>query len=381
MADKRDFYEVLELKKGASEDEIKKAYRRLAKKYHPDMNPGDKDAEVKFKEVNEAYSILSDPEKKSRYDQFGHAGVDPSYGAGQGGYGGFGGFGGMDFDMGDIFSSFFGGGSSSARRNGPVRGEDIMTRLVISFEEAAFGCKKTINFPRTETCSACGGSGAEKGTQPETCSRCGGSGTIRTQQRTILGMMQSQRPCDVCGGTGRIVKTPCKTCRGAGVERKQKKFDANIPAGIGEGERIMLRGQGNAGRRGGPSGDLIVEINIRPHPIFERKGYDIYCEVPISFAEATLGGEIKIPTLEGQESYKIPEGTQPGTTFSLKNRGVQIIRTTRRGNLYFTVNVEVPRDLTKAQKDLLRQFEDSMTGKNMGKKTTFAEKVKKLFQQ
>ena len=379
MADKRDYYEVLELQKGASEDEIKKAYRRLAKKYHPDMNPGDKDAEVKFKEVNEAYSILSDPEKKERYDQYGFAGVDPSYGAGQGGFGGFGGFGGMDFDVGDIFSSFF-GGSSAARRNGPVRGEDVMTRLIISFEEAAFGCKKTITFPRTEACSACGGSGAEKGTKKETCSRCGGTGTIRVQRRTMLGVMQTQQSCDVCGGTGSIIKTPCKACRGSGVERKQKKFDANIPAGINEGERIMLRGQGNAGRRGGSNGDLIVEINIRPHPIFERKGYDIYCDVPISFTEAALGGEIRIPTLEGPETFKIPEGTQTGTTFSLKNRGVQIIRTDRRGNLYFTVNVEVPRDLTKAQKELLRQFEDGMTGKNMGKKTSFADKIKKLFQ-
>ncbi|MBQ3866262.1 MAG: molecular chaperone DnaJ [Clostridia bacterium] len=381
MAEKRDYYEVLELQKGASEDEIKKAYRRLAKKYHPDMNPGDASAEVKFKEVNEAYSVLSDPEKKGRYDQFGFAGVDPSYGAGQGGagFGGFSGFGGMDFDVGDIFSSFF-GGSSAARRNGPVRGEDVMTRLVISFEEAAFGCKKTISFPRTETCSACGGSGAEKGTRPENCSRCGGTGTIRIQQRTMLGMMQTQRPCDVCGGAGTIIKTPCKTCRGAGVERKQKKFDANIPAGIGEGERIMLRGQGNAGRRGGQNGDLIVEINIRPHPVFERRGYDIYCEVPISFTEAALGGEIRIPTLEGEESFKIPEGTQPGTVFTLKGRGVQVIRTNRRGNLYFTVTVEVPRDLTKEQKELLRQFESGITGKNMGKKSSFADKLKKLFQ-
>lgn len=379
MAEKRDYYEVLGLQKGASEDEIKKAYRRLAKKYHPDMNPGDKDAEVKFKEVNEAYSVLSDGEKKSRYDQFGFAGVDPNYGAGQGGgFSGFGGFGGMDFDMGDIFSSFFGGGGSS-RRNGPVRGEDVAARLIISFEEAAFGCKKTINFSRTEPCSACKGSGAESGTHPETCSRCGGSGTIRVQQRTVLGMMQSQRPCDLCGGTGTIIKTPCKTCRGAGVERKQKKFDANIPAGIGDGERILLRGQGNAGRRGGQNGDLVVEINIRPHPFFERRGYDIYCDVPISFTDAALGGEIKIPTLEGQETFKIPEGTQTGATFTLKGRGVQIIRTNRRGNLYFTVNVEVPDNLTKQQKDLLRQFEESMTGKNMSKKTGFAEKLKKLF--
>ena len=381
MAEKRDFYEVLGLSKGAGEDEIKKAYRKLAKKYHPDMNPGDSEAEVKFKEVNEAYSILSDPEKKNRYDQFGHAGVDPNYGAGGGGgfdpFGGFGG--GMEFDMGDIFSSFFGGPGTS-RRNGPVRGEDILTRVVLSFEEAAFGCKKTIEFPRTEACSSCGGSGAEKGTKVETCSKCGGTGQIRIQQRTMLGMMQSTRSCDACGGSGKIIKTPCKTCRGQGVERKRKKFDATIPAGIGEGERILLRGQGNAGKRGGENGDLVVEINIRPHPVFVRRDYDIFCEVPISFAEAALGGEIQIPTLEGKESFKIPEGTQTGTQFSLKGRGIPIIRSNnRRGNLYFTVQIEVPRNLSANQKNLLRQFDENCNSTNLDGKKSFAEKLKNLF--
>ena len=375
MADKQDFYEVLGVSKGAGDDEIKKAYRRLAKKYHPDMNPGDKEAEMKFKQVNEAYSVLSDPEKKSRYDQFGHAGVDPNFGAGGGG---FSGFGGMDFDMGDIFSSFFGGGS--VRRNGPVRGEDILTRLVISFEEACFGCQKTISFPRTETCSSCGGSGAEPGTHPETCSKCGGKGQIRVQQRTMLGMMQTTRTCDVCGGTGKIVKNPCKTCRGQGVERKNKKFDANIPKGIGEGERILLRGQGNAGRRGGESGDLIVEISIRPHPVFTRRGYDIFCEVPVSFAEAALGAEIQIPTLEGKETFKIPEGTQTGTQFTLKGRGVQVIRTNRRGNLYFTVQIEVPKNLSAKQKELLKEFDASCNSVNLAKKQSFGERLKNLFQ-
>ena len=381
MADKRDFYEVLGLSKGAGEDEIKKAYRKLAKKYHPDVNPGDSEAEVKFKEVNEAYSILSDPEKKNRYDQFGHAGVDPNFGAGGGGFDPFGGgFGGMDFDMGDIFSSFFGGTTSGSRKNGPQRGEDILTRVVISFEEAAFGCKKTIEFPRTENCSSCNGSGAEPGTKAETCSKCQGSGQVRFQQRTMLGMMQTTRPCDACGGSGKIIKTPCKNCKGTGTERKRKKFDSTIPAGIGEGERILLRGQGNAGKRGGEPGDLIVEINIRPHPVFNRRGYDIFCDVPISFAEAALGGEIQIPTLEGKETFKIPEGTQTGTQFTLKGRGIPVIRSNnRRGNLYFTVQIEVPRNLSANQKELLRQFDENCNSTNLDGKKSFAEKLKNLF--
>ena len=380
MADKRDYYEVLGVQKGASEEEIKKAYHKLAKKYHPDMNPGDKEAEQKFKEVGEAYSVLSDPEKKSRYDQFGHAGVDPNYGAGGGsGFGGFGGFGGMDFDMGDIFSTIFGGGASSARRNGPVPGEDLLIREVISFEEAAFGCKKTVTFTRTETCSSCGGSGAEAGTHPETCSKCGGSGQIRIQQRTMLGMMQSTRPCDVCGGTGRVIKTPCKTCRGQGLEKKKKTFDINIPAGIGDGERIAIQSQGNAGRRGGAAGDLIVEIHVRPHPVFERRDYDLFCEVPISYTEAVLGGKIQIPTLEGKEEFKLPEGTQTGTRFSLKGRGVQRLRSKSRGDLYFTVTVEVPKNLSNAQKELLKNFEATLGKDNMTKKKSFADKLKNLF--
>ncbi len=383
MADKRDYYEVLGVSKTASAEEIKKAYRKLAKEYHPDRNPGNADAEKNFKEVNEAYSILSDAEKKSRYDQFGHAGVDPNFGAGQGGFGGFGGFGGSDFgfDMGDIFSSFFGGGGAGqARRNGPVDGEDLLARVTLSFEEAAFGCMKTIDFTRTESCSHCSGSGAEPGSKVETCSKCGGSGQIRFQQRSILGMIQSTRPCDVCGGTGKIIREPCKTCRGQGVEQKKKKFDANIPAGIDNGERIVLRGQGNAGRRGGAAGDLVVEIKIRPHQVFSRRGYDVYCEVPVSFAEAALGCEIEIPTLEGQEKFKLPEGTQTGTQFTLKGKGIPVIRSTRRGNLYFTVTVEVPKNLSSKQKELLRQFDESCNSTNLSGKKSFAEKLKNLFQ-
>lgn len=379
MAEKRDYYESLGIDKNASDDEIKKAYRKLAKKYHPDMNPGDKQAEAKFKEINEAYSVLSDSDKKARYDQFGHAGVDPNFGAGQGGgFGGFGDFGGMGFDMGDIFSSFFGGGASQ-RRNGPIHGDDILTRLVISFEEAAFGCKKTISFIRVENCDECGGSGAEKGTHAETCTKCGGSGQIRVQQRTMLGMMQTTRACDACGGSGKVIKTPCKNCHGSGQQKKNKKFDASIPAGIGDGERIVLRGQGNSGLRGGSAGDLLVEINVRPHPIFTRKNYDIYCEVPISYADAALGGKIKVPTLEGPEEFKLPEGTQTGTVFTFKNKGIQIINSRGRGNLYFTVQIEVPKNLSAAQKEMLENFDATLQGTNLSKKETFAEKLKNIF--
>ncbi len=377
MADKRDYYEVLGINKSASADEIKKAYRKLAKEYHPDRNPGDAEAEKNFKEVNEAYSVLSDAEKKSRYDQFGHSGFDPNFGAG-GGFGGFDFNGG--FDMGDIFSSFFGGTNpGQSRRNGPIDGEDLLTRVTLSFEEAAFGCMKTIEFTRTETCSHCSGAGSEPGSKVETCSKCGGSGQVRFQQRSILGMIQSTRPCDVCGGTGKIVHEPCKVCRGKGVEQKKKKFDATIPAGIDNGERIALRGQGNAGRRGGMAGDLIVEIKVRPHPVFIRRGYDIFCEVPVSFAEATLGREIRIPTLEGEENYQLPEGTQTGTSFTLKGKGIPVIRSSRRGNLIFTVVVEIPKNLSAKQKELLRSFVVSCNSTNLSGKQSFAEKLKNLF--
>jgi len=375
MADKRDYYETLGLKKGASEEEIKKAYRQLAKKYHPDMNPGDKEAEVKFKEINEAYSVLSNPDMRSKYDAYGHAGVDPNFNDGFGG--GFSGFGGIDIDMSDIFGTIF--GSGQARRNGPVRGDDIGTRLTISFEEAAFGCKKDVKFYRTEKCSACSGTGAAAGSSPVTCSKCGGSGQIKVQQRTPFGMMSSSRTCDSCGGSGQIIKNPCQTCRGTGFERKQKQLEISIPAGINEGQKIILRGQGNAGKRGGSAGDLYVEVSITPHSVFQREDYNIYCEIPISFTEAALGAQITVPTLEGGTKYTVPEGTQSGTLFTLKNKGIQYYNSSRRGDLYFRVIVDVPKNLSEAQKQMLRDFEKSCEGKNNTQKASFADKLRQFF--
>ncbi|MBO5313519.1 MAG: molecular chaperone DnaJ [Clostridia bacterium] len=376
MAEKQDYYEVLGLSKGASADEIKKAYRQMAKKYHPDMNPDDKEAEQKFKEVNEAYAILSDPEKKAQYDQYGHSAFDQSTGYGAGGFGGFGDFG---FDMGDIFSSFFGGGGSrsQSRANAPIPGDDIGVRVILSFEEAVFGCKKEISYGRIQKCEECSGTGAEKGTTAERCTKCGGSGTIRVQQRTAFGMMQSTRACPDCNGSGKIIKTPCQNCRGKGLVKITKKLEVTIPAGIDDGQRIALRSQGNEGRNGGAAGDLIIQVSVRPHAIFERDGYDIYCEVPITFAEAALGAKIKIPTLEGQMDYDIPEGTQTGTMFTIKQKGITAVNSRTRGNLYVRVVVETPKNLNEEQKKILRSFGESCGEKNFSKKSSFFSKFKK----
>jgi len=382
MADKRDYYEVLGVSKGASDDELKKAYRKEAKKYHPDLHPGDKEAEQKFKEINEAYGVLSDADKKSKYDRFGHAGVDPSYGAGQGG--GFGGFGGGfgDVDLGDIFGSFFGGGmggSSSRRANAPQRGSDREAAVSITFEEAAFGCKKDVSFTRIEKCTDCNGSGAAKGTSPETCSACSGTGSVRSQQRTPFGVFQTQHPCDKCSGKGKIVKNPCPTCSGNGFLRKQKKLTVTIPAGIDDGQSVVLTGQGDAGRNGGQSGDVLIDITVKKHAIFQREGRNVYCDVPVTFSEATLGATIDVPTLEGDVNYDIPEGTQSGTIFTLKNKGITEIHGTRRGNLIFRVVVEVPKNLNSKQKELLKAFADSCGEKNNVQKKNFLDKIKDLF--
>ena len=374
MADtKRDYYEVLGVDKNADDATIKKAYRTLAKKYHPDMNPGDKEAEAKFKEVNEAYDVLSDPDKKAKYDQYGHAAFDPSAGGGAG-FGGFGDFGG--FDINDIFSSFFGGASGgSTRRNGPVRGDDITVRLTISFEESVFGCKKEESYNKIQKCAGCSGTGAAKGSSPKTCSACGGSGQVRVQQRTPFGIMQTQKTCDACHGTGKIIENKCPNCRGTGFVRVPKKLEVNIPAGIDDGQQLSLRYQGSDGMNGGNAGDLYIIISVRPHSIFERDGDDLYCEVPITYAEATLGAEIEIPTLEGSMKYTIPEGTQTGTVFTLRNKGVTRVNSKVRGNLYITVVVEVPKNLTSEQKNLLEKFAASCGESNYSKRTSFFKRI------
>lgn len=369
---KRDYYEVLGITKSASDDEIKKAYRKLAMKYHPDHNQGDKDAETKFKEINEAYAVLSDAEKKAKYDQYGHAAFDPASGGFSGGFSGFG----EGFDFGDIFSSFFGGGSSSRRANNIIDGEDILTRVNISFDEAAFGCKKEITFSRIEACPDCGASGAAKGTKPETCSACGGRGTVTVQQQSMFGYVQTQRACQNCRGTGKIIKTPCKNCNGKGFIKINKKLDVSIPAGIDNAQRIVLRGQGSAGRNGGVNGDLIIDVRVRPHAVFEREGNNLYCDVPITFAEATLGAEIDVPVLGGKtEKYTIPEGTQTGTSFTLRGKGIADVNTKRRGDLIITVNVETPKNLTSEQKKLLTAFASSLGESNSGKKESFFKKI------
>ena len=374
---KRDYYEVLGVQKGAGAEDIKKAYRKLALKYHPDRNPDNKEAEEKFKEAAEAYEILSDDEKRSRYDQFGFAGVDPNYGAGQGGYGGgFGGFG--DFgDLGDIFGSFFGGGGSRSNPNAPRRGENVATRLELTFEEAAFGCEKEVGAQRIENCSACSGSGSADGTV-ETCSYCRGAGQVRTTQNFMGMQMQSSTVCPQCSGRGKIIKTPCNTCRGKGKVRRTQKIKVKVPAGVDHGQSVRVRGEGCVGINGGPSGDLLVEIVIRRHPIFTRQDYTVLCEVPISFTQAALGTQIQVPTLDGKVDFDLPEGTQTGTVFTLREKGIPLVNNPRRrGDQRFTVVVETPTKLTKEQKELLRQLEGTL--EDSPKRKKFFDAIKDLF--
>ncbi len=378
MADKRDYYDVLGVSKGASDDEIKKAYRREAKKYHPDLHPGDKEAEAKFKEVNEAYGVLSDADKKARYDQYGHAGVDPNFGAGGAGGAGFDGFGGFDF--GDIFSDIFGGGfGGSRRRNGPTRGQDVRQVIDITFEEAAFGCKKKLTLTQQERCGTCGGSGAKPGTHAATCSKCGGSGQVRTQTRTPIGYMTNVTTCPNCHGTGTIITDPCKDCHGTGKVRKTKTIEIDIPAGIDNGQTMQLAGKGEPGEKGGPNGDLLITVRIKPHQMFKRDGYNVYIDLPVTFVDAVLGATVKVPTIDGLVEYDIPEGTQPGTIFKLRGKGIPYIRSKNRGDEYVKVDVEVPKGLTQKQKELLREFEALSEGKNYKKKKSFTDKMRDLF--
>lgn len=384
MADKRDYYEVLGVDKSASDDEIKKAYRKLAKQYHPDLNPGDKVAEEKFKEANEAYEVLSDSSKKAKYDQFGHAGVDPNFGAGGGGFGGAGGFGGMDFDLGDIFGSFFGGGFGSQRQanpNAPRRGEDCQARITVSFEEAAKGCKKKIEINRIEICPECNGSGAAKGTSPTTCPDCHGSGQVNVQQRTAFGVMSTMRACSRCGGKGKIISNPCTKCHGSGRFSKRVTIDADIPAGIDDRQVLNIRGEGNKGSNGGPAGDLKVAVFVRPHPFFDRDGFNVWCEITVSFAQAVLGDSIQVMTLDGKVKYDLPAGTQPGTVFKLRGRGIQILNGRGKGDQLVKINVDVPKNLSAHQRELIREFQSEF-GDNAVQAQTYgenAEEDKKSF--
>ncbi len=379
--DKRDYYDVLGVDKSVGDEELKKAYRKAAKKYHPDLHPGDAQAEKNFKEVNEAYEVLSDKEKRARYDQFGHAGVDPNFGAGGGGFGG--GFTGDFSDLGDIFSSFFGGGFGGGGRrsnpNAPRRGNDAAASVNLSFEEAAKGCKKTVKVTKIDNCKDCGGTGCEKGTSAKTCPVCHGSGQVSATQRTPFGVMQTQKVCDNCHGSGKIIDKPCHTCAGKGRIRHTVEQSVDIPAGIDDGQIINLRGGGDAGANGGPAGDLRINVNMRPHPIFTRDGFDVFCEIPITFAQATLGAEITVPTLDGKVKFTIHEGTQPGDEFKLKGKGIQRLNYSGKGDQYVKINVEVPRDLNKTQKEKLKEFDMSTGETNYKKRKGFMDKVKDFF--
>lgn len=377
---KRDYYEVLGVKKDASPEEIKKAYRKSAMKYHPDRNPGNKEAEEKFKEVGEAYEVLSDETKRQRYDQFGFAGVDPNFGAGAGGPGYGGGFGGFgDFgDLGDIFGEFFGGGSRrGSAQNAPRRGENVMARLELTFEEAAFGCEKEVAAQRIENCAACNGTGSADGVI-ETCQQCRGTGQVRTVQNFMGMQMQSSTTCPSCNGRGKVIKTPCNTCKGKGKVRRTKRVKVKIPAGVDAGQSVRVRGEGCVGSNGGVSGDLLVEIYIKRHPIFTREDYDVLCEVPITFAQAALGAEIEVPTLDGRVKFDLPEGTQTGKEFVLRDKGIpEVGNPRRRGSHRFTVVVETPTHLTKEQKDLLRQLDGTM--EETPKRKKFIDTLKDFF--
>lgn len=363
MADqkKRDYYEVLGVKKGASDDELKKAYRKLAKQNHPDLNPGDKAAEARFKEINEAYEVLSDKEKRAKYDQFGFAGVDPNFGAGSpGGAGGFGGF-----DVSDLFGSFFGGGfggfgGGGQSRTGPAKGSTVRASLTLTLEEAAFGCEKDVNISHVESCDVCGGTGCEPGTTAEVCPECHGSGQVRMQQRTMFGTMSTSTVCPNCRGEGKIIHQKCKACGGSGGVRRQKKVHIKVPAGIDNGQAISVRGQGDMGRNGGPAGDLIVGINVMPHARLRREGSHIYLDQAVSVYQAAMGGEIEIPSLDGKIKCKVEPGTQPGTTLRLRGRGVPALNGRGRGDQYVTIRVEIPRNLNEDQKEALRKFAEAM---------------------
>jgi molecular chaperone DnaJ len=375
MAEKRDYYEVLGLQKGASDDEIKKAYRKLAMKYHPDRNPGDKNAEEKFKEINEAYAVLSDPDKKSKYDRFGHAGVDPNAGFGGGGFSDFGGFGGFE-DIFDMFNGAFGGGSRrSQTRNGPKKGRDLQKAITIDFTEAIFGCKKEIEITKDVTCKKCGGEGTAPGTSKHTCDKCGGTGQVSQVSQTPFGTFQNVTTCDKCGGTGKIIDKPCPDCHGKGTIRKRVKIKVDIPAGVDNDNVIPLRGQGEPGQNGGPAGDLYIVINVRPHSIYKRNGDDLYMDLPITFDQAALGGKVKVPGFNETYTYTLSPGTQTGSNFRLKGKGVRDPNTGRYGDLYVKVVVEVPTKLSSKEKKAIKQMAEQLSPDAYPKKSRF-DKIK-----
>lgn len=380
MSTKRDYYEILGVSKGVDEKELKKAYRKLAMKYHPDRNPDNKEAEEKFKEINEAYEVLSDPEKRQRYDQFGHDGVNGQFGGGQGFGGGFGGF---EDIFGDVFGDIFGGGfgGSRSRRRGPERGADIKQRVSIRFEDAAFGKKIEIKLNRTEECDECHGSGAKNSSGKKTCPTCGGTGQVRSVQRTPFGNIQSTRTCSHCNGEGEIIENPCPKCHGKGHTRKVKTIEVDIPAGIDDGQMIKVSGQGEVGSKGGPRGDLYIVVNIKEHEFFTRDGFDVYFEMPITFPQAALGDEIEVPTLDGKVKYTIPEGTQTGTVFRLREKGIQKLRGHGRGDQFVKVVVDTPRKLNERQKELLRQFAQECGEEVHEKKKSFGQKIENFFKK
>ena len=390
MAESKDYYKILGVSKDATDDELKKAFRKLAKENHPDAQHDEaskKQAEIKFKEINEAYSVLSDKTKRAQYDRFGSNFEQAGFG-GQGGYysNGFGGFDfsgfgngmGVDIDLDDILGSVFGGGFgggfNSSKKQGPTKGADLRYNMNISFEEAAFGTTKQINITRNEKCSTCSGSGAKPGTNPVTCDKCGGKGKVQTTQNTIMGTFSTVKTCDKCGGTGKVIPTPCETCSGKGTIRKTRKIDIKIPAGIDNGQAISLRGEGDAGKKGGPAGDLFVVVNVLSHPIFKRKGYDIYADIKVPFTKLVLGGTIKVPTLEEDSEINIPEGTQVGSTFKLKDKGIPNIHGKGRGNIEYTINVDIPKRLNDKQREILKQFADLMGEEVQTKKKGFWNK-------
>ena len=376
---KRDYYEVLGVDKNADDAAIKRAYRQLAKKNHPDVNPGDKDAEERFKEINEAYQVLSNPQKRAQYDQFGHDG--PQAGFGGGGYGDFSGFSGGGFGgFEDIFSSFFGGGAGGGgRSNGPVPGDDLRYDLTLSFEEAALGCEKEINLVRDEECPTCGGTGAAPGSKVETCSTCNVTGQERVISNTPFGRIQNIRTCSRCRGSGKIITEPCPKCKGRGKVRVSKRRTVKIPAGIDNGQIVTIRGQGGLGERGGEPGDLLIVISVKPHRFFKRQGDNLYIEMPLTFTQAALGADIDVPTLGKPVKHRFPEGTQPEQVFCIRGEGVPHLRGGGKGDLYVTASVEIPKKLSEKQKNLLREFEDSASGNQYEKKKSFFDRLKDAF--